>query len=558
MRTPRFGGRLRGLLALGLAPLLSLGAAIAVTAWGPGADALNRLYAGLFTGVLLQGLLLGVCLLARRPAGLTLKRALSISHGWAGAALGAMLFIICISGALAVLKPELRRWEMPSERSVFSTAFAIDDVFQQGRHAFPLASAWRLEWPDDHTPTLRIQAAGPQQRGREPVPALSFPFAAPLYGDLSGLLSRLHSNLYAGFPGRILVSLFGFGLTLLVLGGLVLHPRQAGSVLRLRRRSGLRTLAYDSHKLAGLWLLPLLLLIATTGIFSGLGALGTVQLAPYAFPDQPGRVMQELMPSYARPALGQAADMASLDELLRRHHHAQPGFQMHSMTVHHWGDSHAYATVQGTQRWQLSTPLFERYHYALADLSLLHHDSAAQRGLFTQGFIAIQPLHFAQYAGPASRWLHALGGLAAALLAASGVWLWLQRHTKAPPGPRRAPWLAGLMLGLMLACCTLFAVTALSPDTWPLRARWQSWSFALAWISGLLACLLPVTSLRRRSHCLLRLSSLLLLVAASASLLRAGTESAPVDLAPLLINLILLSMAALLWQGGRQLARTSS
>lgn len=347
-----------------------------------------------------------------------------------------------------------------------------------------------------------------QQRWAGPAPTLSVPPVPAVHGDLTGIVTRLHNTFFAGFPGRVFVSLFGFALGALVVGGVVLHPRQEGTLWRLRLGAVLRTAAYDAHRLFGLWLAPLLLLITVTGVFSGLGALATVQLAPLAFPDKPGQVMQALMQPYARPASGHRAPMASMDELMLRHRQMNPDFRVQGISVHHWGDAHAYATLRGTQRWQLNTAIFERYHYALTDLGLLRHDSAANQGPFTQGFIAIQPLHFARYADAASRWLHALAGLAGAVLAGSGTWLWLRRHASDSFAQYLRPWLSGMTLGLLLACSTMFAITALTPDSWPSRQRWQAMGFGLTWAGALICCLLPGKWRARLPTTLLRRFSL--------------------------------------------------
>jgi len=318
----------------------------------------------------------------------------------------------------------------------------------------------------------------------------------------------------------------------------------------------LRTAAYDAHRLFGLWLAPLLLLIAVTGVFSGLGAMATVQLAPLAFPDKPGQVMQALMQPYARPASGHRAPMASMDELMLRHRQMNPDFRVQGISVHHWGDAHAYATLRGTQRWQLSTAIFERYHYALADLSLLRHDSAARQGPFTQGFIAIQPLHFARYADAASRWLHVLAGLAGAVLAASGTWLWLKRHASDGSAQYLRPWLNGVTLGLVLACSAMFAITALTPDSWPSRERWQAMGFGLTWAGALVCCLLPGKWRARLPTTLLRLAAALLAVAAAASLATQWHGAWQAPWPALSINVLLLSSAIALWGTARKLETT--
>lgn len=553
MRPSGFNGRARGLLLLVVAPLVSIGVAVGMTCLGPGSDPLNRLYAGLFCAVLTQCALLAVGLVAGRPASLPLRRAVSISHHWMGAMLGGVLFVICLSGALSVLKPELRSWEMPTERQLAQAPIGLDDLLAQALAAFPEADSLQFDRPEAGPGPWHVQPMRSQQRWAGPAPTLSVPPVPAVHGDLTGIVTRLHNTFFAGFPGRVFVSLFGFALGALVVGGVVLHPRQEGTLWRLRLGAVLRTAAYDAHRLFGLWLAPLLLLIAVTGVFSGLGALATVQLAPLAFPDKPGQVMQALMQPYARPASGHRAPMASMDELMLRHRQMNPDFRVQGISVHHWGDAHAYATLRGTQRWQLSTAIFERYHYALTDLGLLRHDSAANQGPFTQGFIAIQPLHFARYADAASRWLHALAGLAGAVLAASGTWLWLKRRASDRSAQYLRPWLNGMTLGLVLACSAMFAITALTPDSWPSRERWQAMGFGLTWASALICCLLPGKWRARLPTTLLRLAAALLAVAAAASLATQWRGAWQAPWPALSINVLLLSSAIAFWGTARKL-----
>lgn len=371
---------LRLTLALLAGPALGWALAVALARYWPDADGLNRLYRGLFVGTAFQAVWMTACLLARRPGREPWKRLVSATHTWAGAVIGAMLFVICLSGTLAVLKPELQHWEY-AIRQLPSGAVA-----------------------DAETPVTTF-------------------------------LVELHRHLHLGFPGRIFVSLFGFALALLVVTGVIVHPRRRATALRLRLGQRMAVWARDAHLLMGLWLFPALLLIAVTGIFSGLGALGTVKLAPHAFPGAPQQAMRELMPLYRLAPAGRGAAMLPLEDIVARHLREHPGFQIAQTVLRQWGDANGYVTLSGTRRWQLSTPLFEQFHYRGADGALLRHDSAAQRGPWTQAFIAIQPLHFATYAGAASRWLHAFVGLAATLLCASGLYLWLRRQFRSAPAP---------------------------------------------------------------------------------------------------------------------------
>ena len=184
------------------------------------------------------------------------------------------------------------------------------------------------------------------------------------------------------------------------------------------------------------------MLIAITGIFPGVGSLAAKQLATLAFVESPIKIEKMLPRPYQSPEIHRVAPMMSLDQLLYHHAKAHPNFRVRKILIHYWGDENAYVTLKGTRPWQLSTVKYENYHYALTNLRLLSHDSASDYGIFVRGFIATKSLHFARYAGALSRWLHTLAGLAASILAASGVWLWLKRHEQERVASYARPWLS--------------------------------------------------------------------------------------------------------------------
>ena len=183
MRPSGFNGRARGLLLLVVAPLVSIGVAVGMTCLGPGSDPLNRLYAGLFCAVLTQCALLAVGLVAGRPASLPLRRAVSISHHWMGAMLGGVLFVICLSGALSVLKPELRSWEMPTERQLAQAPIGLDDLLAQALAAFPEADSLQFDRPEAGPGPWHVQPMRSQQRWAGPAPTLSVAIAPKSKND---------------------------------------------------------------------------------------------------------------------------------------------------------------------------------------------------------------------------------------------------------------------------------------------------------------------------------------------------------------------------------------
>ena len=540
MASPRFYGPLRGLFILVFSPLLSIGVALIIVCWGFG-DSLERIYTGMFAAVLMQCLLLAAGLTYKEKFS-SLRSVLSISHHWMGSMLGAMLFVICLSGSLTVLEPELSSWEMSTSSLAKYRGVKLDDLFSQARIAFPSATVLEIDIPESQEP-WKIKSVGNSAAGSK-TPIFIFPPKQRVYGDLTGILHRLHTSFFSGFFGRIFVSLFGFVLGALVMGGVVMHPRRKGSLLSLKwnKRFRLRTLAYDLHKLFGLWFSPLLLLIAITGIFPGVGSLAAKQLATLAFVESPIKIEKMLPRPYQRPEIHRVAPMMSLDQLLYHHAKAHPNFRVRKILIHYWGDENAYVTLKGTRPWQLSTVKYENYHYALTNLRLLSHDSASDYGIFVRGFIATKSLHFARYAGALSRGLHTLAGLAASILAASGVWLWLKRHEQERVASYARPWLSGITIGLVLALSVLFAVTAITTNSWPMRSDYQSWAFGCTWMGAQCACFLPRQQNMRLSLFLLRLAAVIFLLAAIINVV--SHRQNPTILS---INLILLLATATLW-----------
>ena len=426
------------------------------------------------------------------------RRVLYTIHSWTGAVFGILLFVVCLSGAWALLDSPLQFWEARTERIALPEHVDLDAALLTAhRHGVDTRNV-TLSWPHgtqryvlirplrrgaSHTPPLWLDPAGLRVVVREPA-------------RMSAIVTTLHKSLYGGFAGRIVVSLLGVAMTLLLLGGIVLHPRRWAACARLSIRGGWRTLAADAHKFIGLWLFPLLLLISVTGAFSGLGALGTMTLSRAVFPGGMPQAMSELMAAPTIRPAGHPAVMPSLNERVSRHQLAHPAFRLETVTLQSWGDANATLTLAGTEPGQLSTALFEKYQYRAGDGQLLRHASMAGRGMWLRAFIAIQPLHFAQYGGALVTLLHFVGGLAAALLTASGILMWLARRQSQDQQVATVHAAAlGACGGLLCAIALLMFVTSALPASFPAKPEIQQMVFWVVWAA--FAVLSPLPAYRR-------------------------------------------------------------
>ncbi|WP_431824568.1 PepSY-associated TM helix domain-containing protein [Burkholderia sp. F1] len=424
-------------------------------------------------------------------------------HRGAGALFGVVLFVVLFSGVWSLAHESMRGWWLPPSLAVAGPSLPLDALAARAASlGFPLRDA-RILLPHPADPAIAFCSAR-----QVCALALNPATGALLDGAERGaLLVTLHKTLFAGFPGRIFVSLWGLVLLVLIVAGLVAHRRRWPDAARIRRGKELRIALFDLHGWIGLWGAPWLVLFAFTGALSGLGALGTVSLAPVVYPGQPQRAFADLagrpLPAAAGVPWRRAPD---LDALLRRDAARTPGFRPEAVVLHHWGDVNASVELAGTTTGLPSTALFERHLYRAADGQRLGGATSRGRGFWLRAFIAVQPLHFARYdwtglAGGALRALHFLMGLGACALCATGLHLWIERRQA--QGDRSARALAALGVGvcggLVLAGgALLFVGRALPPGARVDHALaalfWATWGSAAA----LAACAADRAALLRR------------------------------------------------------------
>jgi len=476
------------------------------------------------------------------------RRLLHASHTWAGAVFGLAVFIVCLSGVWAAADAHLRHWEAGARRLAAPAEVDIGQMLAAAQAHAPLDMRQiSITLPTALHPAVRVSSGpagrGGPQRGISLDPATGRPVAdAAGSAAMAPIVTTLHKSLYAGFPGRIAVSLVGVAFTVLLLGGIVLHPRRWRDWTALRLGKGWRAAAFDLHRLAGLWLLPVLLLNGVTGIFSGLGALGTLTLSPLAYPGGMPQAMAELTGSPPARASGVPAAMPPLQTLLDAHRLRDPGLRAESITLANWGDAEASLTVAGTRPGLLSTAVFERARYRARDGLLLGEDSVRGRGGWLRAFVAVQPLHYARYGGGWGLALNLAGGIGAAVLAATGTLLWLGRRA-AQGGP---PWAgrlaAGCGGGLLAACAALLLAAAIGLDASSLaRVFWGGWA---AVATGLM--LAPVRHQRRAAAAVLALAGGLLLGAVGIDLARSLAQLLAVAAPALCVDAFLLCAGAVL------------
>ena len=187
-------------------------------------------------------------------------------HRWLGLAIGLVALVVALSGAILVWAPVLDRIAAPAHYRVSGeTRLAPRAYVTAARSAMaPGQRIASLSLESGSSPVLVLlsDAHGKDQR----LLFLDPPTARVLGkgahgGGASGWLRRLHDGLFLGDAGRAIVGVAGVMLVLLCLTGPWVRPRDRARRTARKFESG----AERWHWRIGLWSLPLVLVMILTG-----------------------------------------------------------------------------------------------------------------------------------------------------------------------------------------------------------------------------------------------------------------------------------------------------
>lgn len=218
--------------------------------------------------------------MAKQPSTRNLSKRSLASHAWLGLLVSAFMYLICLSGTVAVLHLEFERWEQPyiAETDTFTieqveaayTQFTerYDDDTHHYYFVFPGSGIPRLVMEDDNTAHF-VDANGNLVE-KEAV-------------TWTRMLGDLHMYLHLPISfGMIFVSAFGALLCALIVSGLFAHPRIIKDAFRFRAGGDGLKRNIDLHNRLSVWGTPFYLMIAITGAYFGLAGV-VVSIISQAF-----------------------------------------------------------------------------------------------------------------------------------------------------------------------------------------------------------------------------------------------------------------------------------
>ena len=498
------------------------------------------------------------------------KRLLAV-HGWSGTVLGLLLYVCIFTGAIVVFEREIAQWSRGLLAQEEGIGSRVDHHFRSAardvdRRLYDQISVARLSsgkmryvfegdeldpetGETNHAMLIKIVD---QETGelvhlwREGVGV----FPDDPGNALRDFWIALHVQLYLPNPyGLILVGVLGLMMMAASVSGVLIHRhlfRDAFVAVRDRKRL---VGARDLHVLAGTWGLPFAFILAFTGAFFGFATtVGVPMMALSVFDGDEEAMIETVLGREDEPDLT-PFPTASLDYIIASAEQLTGGTASFIL-IKHYDSVSTQVLVSVTQAPRALADVVLRYDGVTRVFEGIEPAFGRAPSLGASLYSMIEPLHFGDFAGLASKTVWFCMGLAMAFVTATGMLLWTKRRQD------QALWrrfnqavivtIWGLPLAMLVSAAGYFIARPFGDPHF-----WTPFSFLLG---AFFAIVLGLRSgdaeplLRRAVTMLCIAMPVLRHVTGGTSWSEALTEGGG---AILVIDLLLISIGALFWHRAR-------
>ncbi|WP_445380678.1 PepSY-associated TM helix domain-containing protein [Pseudomonas syringae] len=240
-------------------------------------------------------------------------------------------------------------------------------------------------------------------------------------GGFMMVMLRLHVDLYANLPGKLLLAFMGLLFVVAIVSGTVLYAPFMRKLEfgQVRVNKSRRTRWLDLHNLIGVVTLTWALVVGVTGVIS---ACADLLIASW----RNDALATMIAPYKDAPPLSQRAPATRLLEIAES---AAPGMQADFIAFPgtRFSSEHHYAVfLKGNTHLtaHLATPV-------LIDARTLQVTAVVERPWYMDALGMSQPLHFGDYGGMPMKILWAVLDVLTIIVLGSGVYLWWVRRRAA-------------------------------------------------------------------------------------------------------------------------------
>ena len=445
-------------------------------------------------------------------------------HLWFGLVSGLGMFIVGLTGALAVFAEEIDWLVIPPLRASAPSAgapfLAAGTILEKAQAAYPQGRVGALHLSTRpsfaHVAALQVRKDGRNQR----IDAYLNPYTGVVQGErgVTGgyfssvyqFLRQTHVRLLLGLWGRVFVGVLGVSLVVSCITGLYIYRGWIKKMFTLRLNGGWgnRPPWAETHKFIGVWSLLFNVLIGLTGAVLGIENLVNQVESKWIKPRPAQKIAVATAEKTAaepprRAAAPANAPMLPLNALLAKAKEAFPDLTPRTITLP------ARAGAPVGIRGEVPSMLVAQSHVRSANGITLDSATGAvinkvdgrQNKGWTRAYWMIDPLHFGYFGGMPTKVIWFVLGLTPSVLALTGAWMWWKRRSRAtapPPVPAAVPPATGAIRWItrgtiLVTLIVAYVIVAQALRTWTFNVR-----FAEFWLVKPIAialCAFPVTVL---------------------------------------------------------------
>src|SRR5262249_43007246 len=338
-------------------------------------------------------------------------------HMWLGVGLGLLLVPIAFAGSLLVWHDTLDALVHPARYAVTAgVARPASELMAAAENAAPGFRPLVIRFADGAPAQVSVRESGT----RDARPRLRIVYLDPPTGrvldivdfrnSFIGVLHRFHENLtLPDYNGRAIVGWMGVAMLIMSLTGLYLWWPRGSRVSRgLRWRRGPETIS-NLHHLIGFWISLPLAVVSLTGLYLGFPQQGRALLAAVAPMSQQPR-------PFAGSPLRQP--QRSIDEALAT-----------AMTDRHGRPAAIFVPSEQTQTWRIQLRAADGVRTILVnDRTGIATTSAELSG--DRVARILRGIHDGSLGGPIWQVVVFACGIAPAILAFTGIIVWLRRRSR--------------------------------------------------------------------------------------------------------------------------------
>ena len=430
----------------------------------------------------------------------TLTQSMAWLHTWGGLIVGWLLFVIFLTGSLAVFDQEIDNWmnpELPAHQ--LTDEQAVQRALGYLREHEPDAKQWGISLPYERSPQLQASTGG----RRDGVSVTLDPNngeVLPVRETVGGRFFFLfHFTLHMPrMIGIYLVGALAMGMLAALVSGIVIHKKFFKEFFTFRPAKGQRSWL-DAHNASAVLLLPFHLMITYSGL-----AIFLVIYMPAAMDAlfdgnrEAFFKAQDTAPpalEIKRPATVEPAPLVALGPLLSKAREVMG--PLSGVSISNPGKSNADIQIRPILGNRIALIKGGGMRFDGVTGEQLSGPTEMRSTVLTHRVVS--GLHFAQFGGYPMRWLYFICGLISSAMIGSGLVLFtVKRRRKYASESRSAQVLyrvveainVTVMAGLSLACISLLWGNHLLPAGMAQRSDAELNVFFGVWTLSLLHALL--------------------------------------------------------------------